>query len=75
MTIVVHQLCVAEAAGHTDVLPYLQCPMSVTPDSLVHVSDNNTVSISVSSVENATKSNTSNTKSHTKPRMSTLRLV
>jgi hypothetical protein len=40
----------AETMGHTEVLPYLQCTLSATPDSHVHVSDNNKHRVNIISV-------------------------
>jgi hypothetical protein len=55
----------AELCGHTELLPYLQCTLSDTTDIPMHVStNNNSVSISMLSIEDVTQHNTPHTNSN-----------
>jgi ankyrin repeat protein len=52
----------AELYSHTELLPHLRCTLSDPPDAAAHVStDNNSMSISVLSVEDITQHNTPHT--------------
>jgi ankyrin repeat protein len=54
----------AELHGHTELLPYLRCTLSYSPGIVEHVSNNNnSVSISLVSVEDVTQHNTPHTNS------------
>lgn len=66
----------AESYGHTKVLSYLRCTLTASPNIRVHVPDsNNTVSLSVLSVEDANKSTSSDKTGHSKAKVSKIRYV